>query len=76
MEFKIRRPMITLMNIQYTIYIKYLNIILRVDKCVLVTFAHPIIPLISVPGHDLNSKEFLNQDALLTLSFMLWMELG
>ena len=44
---------------------KYVNIILHVDKCVLFTFAPPIIPVIYVPGHDLNSNAFLNLDASL-----------
>ena len=48
--------------------LKYVNIILRVDKCVLFTFAPPIIPPIYVPGHDLNSNASLNLDA--SLSFL------
>ena len=48
----------------------YLNIIFHVDKCVHFTFAPPIIPLIYVPGHDLNSNASLNLDAPLSLSFL------
>ena len=47
--------------------IKIFKIILYVDKCVLFTFASPIIPLIYVPGHDLNSNATLNLDASLSL---------
>ena len=62
--------MITIMNmfniiVQHTL--KYLNIILHVDKCVLFTFAPPIILLIYVSGHDLNSNSSLNLDASLSL---------
>ena len=61
--------MITIMNmfniiVKYTL--KYVNIILHVDKCILFTFAPPIIPLIYVPGHDLNSNDSLNLDASLS----------
>ena len=58
MQFKIGQQMITTMNMFNIIVhiLKYLNIILHVDKCVLFTFAPPIIPLIYVPGHDLNSN--------------------
>ena len=38
------------------------------DKCVLFTFSPPIIPLICVPGHDLNLNASLNLDA--SLSFL------
>ena len=67
--------MITIMNmfnkiVQHTI--KYLNI-LNVDNCVLFTFAPPIIPLIYMPGHDLNSNASLNLDT--SLSFLIWMYL-
>ena len=44
------------------------NSILHVDKCVFFTFAPPVIPLIYVPGHDLNSNASLNLDASLSLS--------
>ena len=44
-----------------------------VDKCVLFTFASPIIPQIYVPDHDLNANSSLNLDA--SLSFRLWMYL-
>ena len=47
--------------------LKYLNIFLHVDKCVLFIFAPPIIPLIYVPGHDLNSNASLNMYASLSL---------
>ena len=40
------------------------------DKCVLFTFAPPIIPLIYVPVHDLNSNASLNLDDSLSLSFL------
>ena len=50
--------------------LKYVNIILHVDKCFFFTFAPPIIPLIDVPGHDLNSNASLNLDASLSLSFL------
>ena len=63
--------MITIMNM-FNIFvhhtIKYVNIILHVDKCVLFTFAPPIIALSYVPGHDLNSNASLNLDA--SLSFL------
>ena len=39
-----------------------------VDKCVLFTFSPPIIPLIYVLGHDLNSNVSLNLDATLSHS--------
>ena len=64
--------MITIMNmfniiVQHTIKIfKYHN--LHVDKCVLFTFAPPIIPLSYVPGHDLNSNVSLNLDASPSIS--------
>ena len=41
--------------------------IFHVDKYVLFTFTPPIIPLIYVPGHDLNSNISLNLDASLSL---------
>ena len=68
--------MITIMNMFNVIVhhtIKFFINILHVDKCVLFTFAPPIIPLIYVPGHDLNSSASLNLDA--SLSFLLWMYL-
>ena len=58
--------MIIIMNMFFMMcstQLKYLNIILRVD-----TFAPPMIPLIYVPGHDLNSNASLNLDASLSLS--------
>ena len=48
--------MITIMNmfnILYSTHLKYVNIILHVDKCVVFTFAPLIIPVIYVPCHDL-----------------------
>ena len=59
--------MITIMNIILlcSTQLNYLNIILHVDKCV------SSIPLISVPGHDLNSNASLNVDISLSLSFLL-----
>ena len=48
--------------------LQYVNIILHVDICVLFTFAPPIIPLMYVPGHDLNSNASLKTDA--SLSFL------
>ena len=61
--------MITIMNmfnifVQHTI--KICKYHLHVDKCVLFTFAPPIIPLIHVPGHDLNSNVSRNLDASLS----------
>ena len=66
--------MITIMNmfnifVQYT-QLKYVNIILHVDKCVLFTISPPIIPLIYVPGDDLNLNVSLNLDASLSHSSM------
>ena len=50
--------------LEYSIIRRYTNIvlyiILYVDKCVLFTFAPPIIPIIDVPGHDLNPNVSLN----------------
>ena len=56
---------VTNVIVQHT---KYLNSILHVDKCVLFTFAPPIIPIIDVPGHDLSSNSSLNLDASLSHS--------
>ena len=62
--------MITIMNmfnkiVQHTI--KYINILFHVNNCVLFSFAPPIIPLIYVSGHDLNSNASLNLDTSLSL---------
>ena len=51
--------------VQHTIKLFKLDNILHVDKCVLFTFAPPIIPLIYVPGHYINSNVSLNLDASL-----------
>ena len=61
--------MITIINM-FNIFVQHpikicINIILHVDKCVLFTLAPPIIPVIYVPGHDLNSIASLNLDASL-----------
>ena len=74
MQFKIEQQMITIMNMFNIIVqtqLKYLNIILHVDKCVLFTFALPLI----YDGHDLNSNASLNLEASLSLSFLQWMYL-
>ena len=70
MQFKIGQQMITIMNM-FNIFVqqlKYVNIILHVDKCVLFAFVPPIIPLIYLLGHDLNSNASLNLDT--SLSFL------
>ena len=64
--------MITIMNM-FNIFVQHTIIICKyhppcVDKYVLFNFAPPIIPVIYVPGHDLNSNDFLNLDA--SLSFL------
>ena len=79
MQFKKGQQIITIMKCLIYVcstQLKYVNSILHVDKCVLFTFAPPIISVIDVPGHDLNSNAFLNLDASLSHSSMnvLYME--
>ena len=74
MQFKIGQQTITIMNM-FNIFVQHTIKICKyqppcVDKCVLFTFASPIIPLIYVPGHDLNSNASLNLDASLSHSSM------
>ena len=63
--------MITIINminifVQHTIKICKYHPPCR-QMCGLFSFAPPIIPVIYVPGHDLNSNAFLNLDASLSL---------
>ena len=70
MQFKIGQQTITIMNM-FNIFVQHTIKICKyhpscVYKCVLFTFASPIIPVIYVPGHDLNSNDSLNLDASLS----------
>ena len=70
MLFKIGQPMITIMNI-FNIIVKHTIKIFKYhppcrQMCPL-HFAPPIIPLIYVHGHNLNSNVSLNLDASLSL---------
>ena len=47
---------------------------LFIYKCVFFTFAPPIIPLIYVPGHDLNSNVSVNLDASLSFLLLIYLE--
>ena len=61
--------MITIMNMFNIIVQHTIKIFKYYPPCrQIFTFAPPIIPLIYVPGHDLNSNASLNLDASLSLS--------
>ena len=58
--------MITIMNM-FNINVQHTMKIFKYHRpcrrpCVIFTFAPPIIPLIYVPGHDINSNASLNLD--------------
>ena len=62
MYYKIGQQIITILNIFNMIVQHTINIFKYHPPCVLFNFAPPIIPLIYVPVHDLNSNASLKLD--------------